>query len=186
MPDVPWEIGWNRKFEQQLEQLKTSGSYDNIRNTIEDIIENPVRSGRHKEGPLSGLRATHVQEKIICWEVTPNIRDPSLQDQVEELYFHFISHHDDMTQAVSRRNPAKTSTTEFVLKLPYMEGYVVEKKLNEIFSLCNEFEDFDIVEQEWEEEYVEVKGIITEESSEKVESVIPESADIDYDSSSLV
>jgi len=184
MFDVSWDVRWNKSFEKTVDELKSSGRFDNYRGTIEDIIENPVYVGRYKEGSLKGLRTTHVEDDIVCWEVTPGINDVSLQHKVEVVYFHFIDDHDDMETAISGKNPAEKSS-EFEIRLPYMEGYVVERKLDEIYTASTEVEGFAVDECEWESEYVSVAGAVPPGERESLEDVLPEAAEVEYDDPTL-
>lgn len=184
MFDVPWDVRWNKSFEKTVDKLKSSGRFDNYRGTIEDIIEDPVREGRYKEGSLKGLRTTHVEEDIICWEVTPGVHDVDIQHKVEEVYFHFIDHHDDMQTAVTGKKPAEKSS-EFELRLPYMKGFVVERKLNEIFTASKGTDAFAVNECEWESEFVSATGVIPPDKREKLDDILPDAAEVEYDDPSL-
>jgi hypothetical protein len=184
MFDVPWDVRWNKSFEETVDQLKSSGRFDNYRGTIEDIIEYPVREGKYKEGSLKGFRTTHVEDDIVCWEVTPGVNDVSLQHKVEEVYFHFIDDHDDMETAVSGKDPAKKSS-EFEVLLPYMEGFVVERKLDEIYTAATKVDGFAVDGCDWESESVSVTGVIPPDDREELENLLPDAAEVDYDDPSL-
>lgn len=184
MFDVPWDVRWNKSFEKTVDELKSSGRFDNYRGTIEDIIEGPVRQGKYKEGSLKGLRTTHVEDDIVCWEVTPGVNDVDLQHKVEEVYFHFIDDHDDMETAVSGKDPAERSP-EFEIRLPYMEGYVVERKLDKIYTAAAEVDGFIVNDCEWKNEFVEVTGVILPDDRHKLEAVLPDVAEIKYDDPTL-
>ena len=184
MFDVPWEVRWNKSFEKTVDRLKSSGRFDNYRGTIEDIIENPVREGKYKEGSLKGLRTTHVEDDIVCWEITPGVNNQSLQYKVEEVYFHFIDDHDDMDTAASQKNPAEKSP-EFEVRLPYMQGFVIERKINDIYTAAERTDGFIVHECDWENEFVSVAGVIPTDNREKLEEVLPEAAETEYDDPSL-
>lgn len=184
MFDVAWDVRWNKSFEKTVDELKSSGRFDNYRGTIENIIEDPVREGRYKEGSLKGLRTTHVEDDVVCWEVTPGVNDVDLQDKVDEVYFHFIDDHDDMETALSGKNSAEKSS-EFEVRLPYMEGFVVERKLNEIYTVTSEINGSAVDECEWESEFVSVIGAIPSDERDKLEDALPSAAEVEYNDPSL-
>lgn len=186
MYDVPWEVNWNEGFEQDLHAYSDSGDfYDNLCGTVEKIIENPIRVGKYKEGSLKSIRTTHVEQHIIGWEVTPGVNQTDLQDNVEEIYFHFLTHHDEMSDGITNRNPAEKSTN-FEIRIPYFGSVDIPPKLNEIYELVGGLDSGDVEDEEWKDEYVSVVGTLPPASREKLEEILPDAAETEYDDPEII
>lgn len=186
MYDVPWEVGWNTEFEADLHGYDSSGDlYENLCGTVEKIIQDPIRVGKYKEGSLKNIRTTHVEQHIIGWEVNPGVNQASLQDKVEEVYFHFLAHHDGMSTGVTNKNPVDKST-DFEVHIPYFGTVDIPPKLNEIYVLLDEIEDGEVDTEDWLDEYVLVTGTIPPDSRDALEAILPDSADTTYDDPELV
>lgn len=181
--DVPWDVKWTSEFQRDVEDLKDSGIWSNVKGTIEDIIENPCRKGRYKDGTLKGCRTTHIEEKVICWKVKPGVSS-DLQDQVEEVFFLFISHHDDMGFGINNFSPVERSS-KFQIELSYYSGYEIERIIHEIFSVMESIDGTRIQSPDWRDENVVVEGSIPPDEREKLESVLPDGANIEFDDSVL-
>lgn len=181
--DVPWEVRWNHEFEEMVNKLKTSGSWDHVRSQIGKIIENPVRIGKYKDGSLKGCRTTHVKEKIIGWEVTPGVQK-HMQEEVEEVFFHFIVHHDDMGTGFKQRDPVEPSP-EFRVYLDYYAGFDMGSKINDIFQAAKGIDGFQVQDPDWKPEQVIVEGVVPPDSRESLVAVLPDSAEVEYDDPEL-
>lgn len=181
--DVPWDVGWNHEFEEVVTDLQTSGRWEQVRSQIEKIIENPVRVGRYKDGTLKGCRTTHLEEKIIGWEVTPGVPEHK-QEEVEEVFFHFIVHHDEMGLGFKQRDPVEPSP-EFRVTLDYYAGFDMQAKIHDVFQAARDYDGFRVQEPDWRPEQVVVEGVVPPDSRAALESVLPDSADVEYDDPEL-
>lgn len=182
--DVPWTVRWDVEFETAVETLKESGRWDHVLGRIEKIIENPVRTGRYKDGTLKGIRTTHVGEQVIGWEVTPGV-NADMQHKVEEVYFHFVVHHDDMGIGFTRPNPVERSPT-FRVTLPYYGGFEMEAKIHDVFQVAKPVDRFRVKDPDWRPEEVVLEGVVPPEDRDVLESVLPEAAEVGYDDPSLL
>lgn len=185
--DVPWDVNWDKKFESQVEELKNSGSFDRYRDQIIEIIEYPIREGKYKSENLKGLKTTHISgsdQDIICFELTPGINHQTQKDKLEEVYFHFITHWDNYDSELSGRNPS-TRTLEFEIQIPYLEeGFSAESVKSSVYETITEMEDAH-VNQSWEEEHIELNGVIPPEKTEVLEDLLPDGVLIEFEDNSL-
>ncbi|WP_135666485.1 hypothetical protein [Halorhabdus rudnickae] len=186
--DTPWEINWDRDFEATVEELKQSGSFDAYRKQIIRIMRNPVREGSYKSENLKGLKTAHVpgnRQDIICFEITPGINDESQQSDIEELYFHFITHWDNYDSALTRRSPADQEN-EFEIRIPYYGGpFDVEKVIHTVHEAAKEYDSICVAEQEWKDEYVLMTGEADPDDRDVFDDILPDAATIEYDDSTL-
>lgn len=181
--DVPWEVRWNREFEDAVEELKDAGRWDNLRGKIKKIITAPVQVGKYKDGSLKGCRTTHIGEKVIGWQVKPGVGSDQ-QEKVEEICFLFIVHHDDMGTGITGYNPVEKSS-EFEVDLPYYGGFEMGKKINEMYQAAKKVDGFRVFDPDWQNDQVVVKGIIPPDSRDILENVLPDTAEVSYDDPTL-
>lgn len=182
--DVPWVVTWTEEFEDAVTDLKQSGRWQQVERRIRKIIENPARTGKYKDGSLKEIRTTHLGEKIIGWRVIPGV--PSdLQDRVEKVILLFIVHHDEQGFGFTNTNTV-THSDAYTVELPYYGGFEMGRKINEIFRQAKQLEGFRVKEPDWQDEYVEISGQIPSEYREKLESILPESATVEYEESGLL
>lgn len=181
--DVPWEVRFDKDFWDTAEELKESGSWENVKNKILKVIENPARTGRYKDGTLKGCKTTHIGEKVIGWQVKPGV-NAELQEEVEEVCFLFIVHHDEQGVGNTQFDPVKQSS-EFEISLPYYGGFEMEKKIYQIYQQAKQTDGLRVSGHDWRAEEVLVTGIVPPDARDKLESVIPNSVEIEYDDPEL-
>lgn len=182
--DVPWDVEWTKNFEESVEGLKESGRWDQVKSRIEKIVNNPARTGEYKDGALKGIRTTHLSEKVIGWKIIPGV-SPDLQHKVEALILLFIVHHDEMGIGFTHENTVEKAQG-FEVELPYYGGFEMQRKINDIYNQANEADGFRVQEPDWEAEKVIVSGTIPEDKRPALESVLPESAEVDYENDDLL
>jgi hypothetical protein len=187
IPEVPWDVSWDQGFEEDVEDLKSSGSFDRYRKQIIKVIENPVREGKYKAGSYKGLKTVHISgntQDIICFELTPGINSQGELDKLEEVYFHHIDHWDNYDSALSSRQPANKNH-QYDVQIPYFGGqYDPERVRSNIYDLAKSFEDCCVESENWDEEYLRVTGQITPDKRDQIEEILPGDVEIEYNTPS--
>lgn len=181
--DLPWDVNWDKRFEQDVEDRKDSGSFEDYKDQIITIIENPVREGRYKSDNLKKIKTEHVSNQehdLIFFELTPGINDENLLDELEEVYFYLIDHWDNYGSALTSRNPVEMDYP-FVLQIPYLAGgYDVEAVEHEVFELAKVTDGLKIDDTDWTSEHLEITGEAEPETRSKLDEILPDDADIEY------
>lgn len=182
--DVPWDITWTEDFEDAVEELKSSGRWQQVERRIKKIIRDPARTGRYKDGSLKEIRTTHLSEKIIGWRIIPGV--PSeLQHKVERLILLFIVHHDEQGFGFKHAETVD-HTRGYEVMLPYYGGFEMQRKINEIYQQARNVEGFRVQEPDWKDEHVIVSGSIPVDEREILEAVLPDAAEIEYEDGGLL
>jgi len=179
MSGYSWEIGADQEFLNKVEELQESEGdlYNNIKNKIEKIKEDPL-TGDPKTGLLKGSRTVHVEHLVLRWEVRPEVHRRKHLEKIDEVYFLCITHHDDMKEGFSSKNPA-TISEECVIEFG---SYNVGSELHQLYNL-----DFlQLQEPNWHEDGVEVRGTVEKEDREKLESKLPADASIRYTEDQII
>ena len=187
IPDVPWEVRWDQEFEEKIEKLKESGTFERYKKQIVDVIEDPVRVGKYKAGSYKGLKTVHVSgndQDVICFELSPGVNTQSGLDKLEELYFHHIVHWDNYDSALNSRQPASRSY-RYDIQIPYFGGqYDPERVKSEVYDLAKELDDCYVGGEKWNDEYLGLTGQIGPDKREQLEEILPESAEIEFEAPS--
>jgi hypothetical protein len=177
--DTPWDVNWDKKFEEQVDKLKSGGSFDSYRKQIIKIIENPVREGKYKSKNLKGLKTCHVSgstQDIICFELTPGINDQGQRSSIEELYFHFIDHWDNYDSALCGRDPASRDL-KFEIQIPYLaQGFEIERVKSSVYNLVGDVDGCAVTNEDWGDEYLLLEGNIPRSMEEDLNELMPEDA----------
>lgn len=182
--DVPWTVTWTSEFEDAVEDLKESGRWQQVEGRVKKIIENPARTGRYKDGTLKEIRTTHLSEKIIGWKIIPGVRS-ELQDRVEKVILLFIVHHDEQGFGFTNTNTVAHSA-EFTVQLPYYGGFEMGRKINELFRQAKAVDGFRVHSPDWQDEHVMITGQVPRDERGQLESILPESATVEYEESDLL
>lgn len=187
LPDVPWDVNWDKDFEKNIDDLKDDGSFEKYRKQIIKIIENPIREGRYKKGQYKGLKTAHVSgsaQDVICFELTPGVNAQSEIEKLEEVYFHHITHWDNYDSALNSRKPAD-GADQYSIRIPYFGGrYDPERIRSDIYDFAKEAETCCVESDSWEDEYIEISGQIGSKDKEELKQLLPDAAEIDFDSPS--
>ncbi len=184
VPDVPWEVRWDQKFEEDIDELNHSGSFDSHRKQILKVIRTPVREGKYKTGSYKGLKTVHVSgsnQDIICFELTPGINHQNRLDELEEIYFHYIDHWDNYDSALSCRQPASGSY-EYEIQIPYFGGqYDPERVKSEVYEFVEGRKECHVGGEMWKDEYLELTGRVGSDDRERIKEILPGGAEVDFD-----
>jgi hypothetical protein len=182
--DLPWKVHWDKRFEDDVEEKKASGAFEKYKKQIIQIVENPIEVGKYKSEDYKGLKTVHVSgetQDIICFELTPGINNKDQREKIDEVYLHYIDHWDNYGSALTGRQPADIEY-RFAVKIPYLnEGYDVEAVSHEVFSLAEDIEGLSIEDLDWKSEHLHLTGIAEPSTRERLESVLPDVAEIRYD-----
>lgn len=183
IPDVPWEIRWDQEFEEDIEELKDSGSFSIYRKQILTVIEKPVREGKYKSESYKGLKTVHVSgndQDVICFELTPGINNQSELNKLEEIYFHHIDHWDNYDSALSSRQPAD-GNYRYEIQIPYFGGqYDPERVKSDVYDLAKDMDNCHVGDEIWENEYLGLTGKIGSEEREQLEEILPSGAEVEF------
>jgi hypothetical protein len=184
IPEVPWNVGWDQGFEEDVEKLKSSGSFDRYKKQIIKVIKNPVREGKYKTGNYKGLKTVHVsgsKQDVICFELTPGINAQSELDKLEEVYFLHIDHWDNYDSALNSRQPADQNH-QYDVQIPYFGGqYDPERVMSDIYDLAKDIEDCCVESEDWEDECLRMTGQIASDKRDLLEEVLPTDVDVEYE-----
>ena len=184
IPDVPWEVRWDQEFEENIEDLKKSGSFDKYRKQIISVIENPIREGKYKAGSYKGLKTVHVSgndHDVICFELTPGVNDLSKLDELVEIYFLHIDHWDNYDSALNSRQPASGSY-RYEIQIPYFGGqYDPERVKSDVYDMAKNLDDCHVEEEVWKDDFLELSGQIGPDGQEELEEFLPGGVKIDFD-----
>lgn len=187
LPDVPWDVRWDQGFEEDIEELKSSGSFDTYRKQIIRVIENPVREGKYKTGNYKGLKTVHVsgnKQHVICFELTPGINHKDELQSLKEIYFWHIDHWDNYDSALNSRQPADADSP-FEVRIPYFGGqYDPERVRSDIYDLAKGLDGCRVQDEEWADECIRVAGQITPDQRDELEKALPADVEIEYDTPS--
>lgn len=108
-PSPPsWNVRADERFINQCQSARKNAGDDfenNVESKINRICEDPLR-GRRKCRTLDGLRGTHIEHLVALWQVSPDITNRDMEDQIDEVYLTGIAHHDDYDQSFINRQPA--------------------------------------------------------------------------------
>lgn len=182
--DLPWNVRWDKGFEDDVEELKSSGSFDRYKKQIIKIIENPVREGKYKKGSYKGLKTVHVSgnnQDVICFELNPGINHQNELDKLEEIYFWHIDHWDNYDSALTSKQPADMSS-RYEVKIPYFGGqYDPERVRSDLYDTAGSLKDCSVEDEEWMDEYICVVGQITPDNRDELEAVLPAGVEVEYD-----
>lgn len=181
--DLPYKIRWDKDFESDVEELKSSGSFDEYRKQIIEIIKQPIRTGKYKDGDYKGLKTAHVSgnyQDVICFELIPGVNHQSEKPSLEKVYLWHIDHWDNYDSALRSQQPADVKC-EFEVEIPYMRGqYDPERVRSDIYDLCTGVDWCSVAEDEWREEYIWVAGEIGPDNQEELADILPESVTVDF------
>mgnify|MGYP002760266294 CR=1 FL=1 len=184
IPEVRWSVGWNREFEENVEELKKSGSFDQYKKQIIKVINNPIREGKYKAGSYKGLKTVHVsgsEQDIVCFELTPGVNSQRNIDKLEEVYFLHIAHWDNYDSALNSRQPADQGH-QYDIQIPYFGGqYDPERVMSDIYDLAKDLEDCCVEEQNWEDEFLRMTGQVASDKREQLEEILPPDVNVEYE-----
>lgn len=175
LPDTPWNVRFDRRFKEAFEDLEGSGFQDRVRSTVAKIAENPL-TGEPKTGVLKGTRTTHIEHLVIQWELKPEIHRRGHLDNLEEVYFLNVTHHDDMVD-IGRRGPSQMGGTEFRIEFD-------EWEVGAVISAIHGLDVTHEVEENWDSGPPTVTGKIDANQRERLLNIIPDSASISFESDS--
>lgn len=183
IPDVSWEVAWDQDFEENINSLKSSGSFGKYKKQIISVIERPVREGKYKAGNYKGLKTVHVSggdQDVICFELTPGINAQSELDKLEEIYFHHIAHWDDYDSALNSRKPAGGGY-QFEIQIPYLGGpYDPERVKSDVYDMAKSLESCHVESQEWADDCIRLSGQIESDERDKLDNILPDGPAINF------
>lgn len=173
LPDTEWDVGFDKRFVDAFEGLEGSGFQDRVQSTVEKIASNPL-TGEAKTGVLKGTRTTHIEHLVIQWELDPEIHRRSDLESLDEVYFLNLTHHDDM-EDVGRRGPVESGGLNFQVEFDKWE-------IGAVMNAIHRMDGTSEIEEQWEPGPPVVTGKIEEDSRDKILDIIPDSADVSFES----
>lgn len=177
--DTPWAVVFDERFLDTLDNIgQSSGELKaNVKKTIEAIIDNPLK-GDPKTGRLKGYRTTHIEHLVIVWELNPTIITSDNLDTLEEVYFHDITHHDNMKSAINTKSPVAPTQT-FTISF---SSHDVQPTISELYN-CNAVTLTQ--DPDWGNTGVTVTGEVDDDGISQLTSILPTSAKLDISTSQL-
>lgn len=179
--DEPLEFGYDEDFERDLRQIKREdgSTAERIVAYCEEIRKNPFK-GEWKQYAMDGLYGLHVEELVLLYQLQPNVSPNNSPNDVDEVYFCRVVHHDDQQTAVT--NVDRAERTIYVsLRLEYERVANVQKYVNKLY----ETDVFRFQDDSYDSEGVSITGELVNDSEgrnrEILESLLPEETIIEYD-----
>lgn len=120
--DEPLDWSRDRKFEDHLNQLKRNdrAKAEAVAEKCAEIRRQPFK-GEWKRWAMDGLYGLHHGEMVILYELRPDLAPNGNPEDVDEVYFWRVVHHDDQQTAVTNMDAVGTTTTVRV-RMEYDEG----------------------------------------------------------------
>jgi len=105
----PIDFSYDEKFRDDLHTIKDNDPSiaESLIDRCEAIRQNPFK-GEWKKWAMDGLYGLHAGEKVILYQIEPDLSPNSSRENVEQVYFWRIVHHDDQRGAVVNLDESDT------------------------------------------------------------------------------
>lgn len=172
----PLPFARDQKFDNDLQKIKESDSRraETIAKRCEAIRHDPFK-GEWKKWAMDGLYGLHAKEMVILYELTPDLSPNNDPDDVEELYFWRVIHHDEQQTAV--KNVDRIDFTQQVtVRFDYDCIPNAQKFASELYNSSI----IEVEEDTYDSEGVTLEGtLIREDGEAELRSLLPKTAEID-------
>lgn len=177
--DSPWDVNFDQRFQDTVEDLDTSSGdlKNNVSKTVNAVVNNPLK-GDPKTGQLRGCRTTHIEHLVLIWELDPEIISIEHLDDLKEIYFLNLKHHDKMLDGIAAKSPVEFNHRFTVT----FESLDVQATISKLYD-CDEIH---IEDQRWEQEGVTINGSIQANDQTLLETRLPETASITLSNPTLL
>lgn len=179
--DDPLPMGYDEDFESDLKEIKKDDPTlaKRIADCCEEIRRKPFK-GEMKQYAMDGLYGLHVDPLVLLYEIQPHLSPNVDPSNINEIYFHRVTHHDDQQTAVNNVNRSDI-TTYVSIRLDYNCIPDVQKRIGQL----HETDEFRFDDSEYDSEGVSITGELVDDTHGRnrdiLEALLPKDAIIEYD-----
>lgn len=177
----PLPFAYDRAFESDLKDMATDDKRraEDIATLCEQIRCNPFK-GEMKQWAMDGLYGLHSGPFVILYELNPHLSPNHDPNEVEEVYFFRVVHHDDQQTAV--KNVSRAERTTYVsIRLDYDQTPNVQR----VISQLHETDEFRFEDANYDGGGVSIQGELVDDTRGRnqaiLTTILPDTAPVEFD-----